>query len=156
MVAMRELLERLRPAGAPGAATVAGVPVDRRHSAEVEVAPVFDALAGVVVECERRRRAAGEDAAHVVADAEQRAQAVTARARAGVEAERAAAASVLWEASAIELGALSQRAGIEAERVRRDATGRNDALVKHVVDLARSHLLTLSTADVEPAQEHRS
>jgi hypothetical protein len=153
---MRELLERLRPAGAPGAATVAGVPADRVRSAEAELAPVFEALAGVVVECARRRRVAGEDAARVAAEAEQRAHAVTARARAGAEAERAAAAADIRAASAIQLEALSRQARIEADRVRREATGRNDTLVKQVVELARGHLVALSTSDVQASPGHGS
>jgi hypothetical protein len=152
---MRELLERLRPAGAPGAPTVAGVPADRRRTAEEELAPVFEALADVVVECDRRRRAAGEDAARLVADAQRQAQAVIARAGAGVEAERAAAATRVQEASAMEIEALSRQARVEAERVRRERIRRNEVLAAHVVDLARRHLQDLSTSDSSTTAEHR-
>jgi hypothetical protein len=94
----------------------------------------------VVVECDRRRRVAGEDAARLVADAEQRAQAITARARASVEAERADAAIRLQQTSAMELEALSQQARIAAERIRRESTRRNGGLAAHVVEVARTHL----------------
>jgi hypothetical protein len=150
---MRELLERLRPAGSPGPATVAGVPADRRRSAEEELVPVFDALTGVVVECDNRRRAARDDATRLVAEAEQRGRAVIAKAHASVEAERANAATRLHEASAAELEALGQRARIEADRVRHETAGRNEMLVKRVIDLARSHLFVLSTSDPKAPAE---
>src|SRR5690242_15475142 len=72
-MAIRDLLQRFRPAGAPGAASGAAVPADRVAEATRELAPVFEELAGTsleaaglreraVAQATRRRRATAEDA----------------------------------------------------------------------------------------------
>jgi hypothetical protein len=62
MPRVREFLDRFRPAGAPGAATATGVPVERRLGLETELAPVFAALAGVQEECAAVCRLARQEA----------------------------------------------------------------------------------------------
>ncbi|HEX7745917.1 MAG TPA: hypothetical protein VF462_11720, partial [Micromonosporaceae bacterium] len=62
MPAVRELLDRFRPAGAPGAASAAGVPADRQTTASAELDPVFAALADVVAKCAGLRATAVRDA----------------------------------------------------------------------------------------------
>ena len=62
MPRVRDLLYRFRPSGAPGAATAAGVPVDRTAKLAAELDPVFARLADTEEECaailaEGRRRA---------------------------------------------------------------------------------------------------
>ncbi|HEU4349929.1 MAG TPA: hypothetical protein VFR35_19300, partial [Actinoplanes sp.] len=59
----RDFLERLRPAGVPGAAGPAGVPADRVSEIAAELEPVFAALAGVEDEVRLRREAATAEAA---------------------------------------------------------------------------------------------
>ena len=93
-------LERFRPLGAPGAATVGAQASDDLGSA-AELAPIFAALAPAVAECETIVVAAHHEAdAHLV-HARERAAAIRARARADVGAGQArAAARVLGEATA--------------------------------------------------------
>jgi hypothetical protein len=93
MPRVRDVLQRFRPSGAPGAATAAGVPADRAHELAAELEPVFALLADTERECadivDRARRA---ESGIRVREAE-RARGVLAAGRARVEAERAAAAA---------------------------------------------------------------
>jgi cell division septum initiation protein DivIVA len=101
--AVRDFLERFRPAGAPGPAAAA-VPADRRAELAAELEPVFALVAGAEAEsaaivtegmADARRilELAGEEAAHLVARARERAAAeragAAAAALAPVEGERA-------------------------------------------------------------------
>ncbi len=55
MPSTRDLLQRFRPAGAPGAATATGVPADRSDERASELAGVFALLESTVAEAERIR-----------------------------------------------------------------------------------------------------
>lgn len=98
MASTRDLLQRFRPAGAPGAATATGVPADRVRERQAELDPVFALFADTVtevatirreatVEAERRRQKAREAALARVAAA--RLEADSLRAQAVSEAQRA-------------------------------------------------------------------
>ena len=94
MSRVRDVLHRFRPSGAPGAATAAGVPVDRAVEAAAELEPVFALLEETQRECADILDRAGLDAAATRARDAERARAVLASGRALVEAERAAAAAL--------------------------------------------------------------
>ena len=69
MVDIRRFLHLLRPAGAPGAAAGAAVPINRRAALEAELTPVFAALAGVEADCLRIRSEAEAQAARRATEA---------------------------------------------------------------------------------------
>lgn len=115
MPQLRDFLSRFRPAGTPGAAARAGVPVDPARELAAEVGPVLMLLDGTQGECERivgeARRdaevtmaAARAEAAAIIAEGDRRAVAV------GDEAARqitdAAAGDVVIMVAAAELQAI--------------------------------------------------
>lgn len=123
----RDILQRFRPAGTPGAATPTGVPADRVAEVAAELEPVLALLADAVqeadrvraegrAEAERRRQRSAEQAGALVASAHRQAQA--ARSDAALQAARdveAEAATTLAEAERAA-AAVRQRA---AERLPR-------------------------------------
>jgi flagellar biosynthesis/type III secretory pathway protein FliH len=140
---VRDLLDRFRPAGAPGPAGAAGVPADRQESAADELAPVFAALAEVEAECERIRREAAQAAAWRRAEAAEQARAVVAQARGRAASIRAAAATRIREDTAAELAQLAARTTAEADELRRRSARQQPQLVSIVVDRVRAELTTL-------------
>jgi hypothetical protein len=137
---VRDLLDRFRPAGAPGAATAAGVPADRRESAAAELEPVFAALAPVVAECDAVRATAASAGERVKADAAGRADAIVARARIEADAERVDVAARMRDHAVAEARLLADRAAADAEEVRRRAAARRPELVAAVLDRVRVEL----------------
>ncbi len=142
---MRDFLERLRPSGTPGAASLSGVPADRVAERSAELAAVFAELADLeaqaalirreaVAEAERRKQAAAEQARALVdtarrdAQAEQRASAASARSRARADTEA-------------RMTAAEQEAATVAERAR----DRAPALLATVVSQARAELASMRT-----------
>ena len=93
MPRVRDVLLRFRPSGAPGAATAAGVPVDRANEVAAELEPVFELLADTERECTRILENAVADSAAIRARDAARARAVVASGKALVESERRSAAS---------------------------------------------------------------
>jgi hypothetical protein len=150
---VRDLLSRFRPAGAPGPATVPGVPADRRESAAAELEPAFSALDGVLKECRQTRRDAMEFAATLAGRTAEEARLLVARARLDAEAERADAATQQRQQSTQELASMRARAIVEVERVRRRATRRHPELIARIVTRVRADLASLvpDTADPPPA-----
>ena len=144
MARVRELLERFRPAGAPGGATSAGVPADRRASLSAEVRPIFDALAPVLAECERIREQARAQARRREAEARRRAEAIVDRARMESEAERAAAAAAVRARVTSEYEQSLARARAQAQAVRERGERRRPALTARVVELVRKDLAALA------------
>ncbi|HET8680705.1 MAG TPA: hypothetical protein VFM54_02345 [Micromonosporaceae bacterium] len=140
MSRVRELLERFRPAGAPGAASGAGVPADRRAGVEAELEPVFAALDEAQRECARIREDAAVRAAARRVEVAERARAIVARARAGTPAERAAAAAETRRRGQHEIASIISHAEDDAEVVRRSAQRRQADLVARVVDTVRAQL----------------
>jgi flagellar biosynthesis/type III secretory pathway protein FliH len=143
MAGVRDLLDRFRPAGAPGPAGAAGVPADRRESAATELAPIFAALAEVEQECDRLRQAAAQAAEQRRAAAAEQARAIVARARNEAGAERAAAAARVREDMAAELAQLAASAAAEADEVRRRSDQRLPQLLAEVVQRVRADLAAL-------------
>jgi hypothetical protein len=122
MLTIQELLNRFRPAGAPGAAGGAGVPVDRRAELTAELVPVFAALADTAAEvgkirsagtdrAERRRREATGEAARIVARARMRSEADRADAFAAARADTANAAADLIDRGRREADEVRRRTG---------------------------------------------
>lgn len=132
-----DLLQRFRPAGAPGSATVAGVPEDLADRRAAELDPVFAALAATHARVARILAAADVEARRLEEDATRRAE--TIRSGAAQEAE-AAGAEVLARARARATDverAGAESAAREAERVAASATAALDADVAAVC--ARVH-----------------
>ncbi|HUY45429.1 MAG TPA: hypothetical protein VMV92_06845 [Streptosporangiaceae bacterium] len=147
MPQLRDFLDRFRPAGAPGAAARAAVPVDRSSELEAELAPVLALLDGVDAECarivaqarreaERITGAAREEAAAQLGDADRRARA----------AREQTVQEVMAAARAETVGAVAS-ARREALRSRELAGQRIPALVSRAADLVRG----LGTGDPGPA-----
>jgi vacuolar-type H+-ATPase subunit H len=114
MPTARDLLQRFRPIGTPGAAAPAGVPADRVAELSRELQPVFDALADAEEEADRIRTAAAAQARARVAAAEQQAAVLVDAGRRDAEAARA------------EITAESMRRA-EAHAAAALATGEQDA-----------------------------
>ena len=65
MPGWRDFLDRFRPAGAPGAASAAAIPIDRAAAAAAELMPLLERLDLAQDEAQRLRAAAREQAAQV-------------------------------------------------------------------------------------------
>jgi len=136
----RDLLERFRPAGTPGAATAAGVPADRREAVAAELQPVFAALAETERECDEIGHAATAAAEERAAGTTRRVHAILDRARAEAPAERAAAAALRRDHEATDLDRIvaAGRAAVATET--RRAGERLPQLVTAVVAAVRTDL----------------
>jgi vacuolar-type H+-ATPase subunit H len=132
-----DFLSRFRPAGAPGAASRAGVPADRAAELAGELGPVLALLDATQAECARK-----------VADAEREAERVIAAARAAAEqiiADAANRAETARTRAATEVLDVARAQGAEAERVAaqrarerpRSSEGEVRALVSAAVELVR-------------------
>jgi hypothetical protein len=132
MPRVRDLLYRFRPAGAPGAASSAGVPVDRGADLAAELDPVFARLAATERECAEIVAAAHGAADARRAQAAQQARACVATARERLDDERAAAAAVR-RSGGPEADALDDSQA-EVSEVRRRADERMGTYVDRVVD----------------------
>ena len=120
MLSARELLERFRPVGAPGAAAPAGVPADRVAELSRELQPVFDELVEVQRQCAELRTAAVAEATARRGAGAARARAIVAAARLEAEAQRAdAAARERHEAERSR----QRRSRTPSERPRRSTVG---------------------------------
>ena len=144
----RDILQRFRSAGTPGAATATGVPADRVAELSAELEPVLARLVAVQEEAtriraeaeseaERRRQAAVEDASALVAAAHRQAA-----------AERADAALRLARQAEEETAATLAAAERDAMMARRRAAERMPSYVERVVSAVRAALHT--------SQEHAS
>jgi ABC-type nitrate/sulfonate/bicarbonate transport system substrate-binding protein len=133
MATLRDFVRRFRPAGTPGAAAPAGVPADRVSERAAELGPVFDALqdtvseteavvAGARREAERRRMAAAQRVAELLADAQQEA-----------DAARASAAAAAIAVAAGEQEDLLDQAHRDAAEIRSRASEQLPILVDRVV-----------------------
>jgi vacuolar-type H+-ATPase subunit H len=145
----RDLLERFRPIGAPGAAAPAGVPADRVAEAGRELAPVFAALAGAEAECARIRAEAEQEANRRRLAATEEAQRIVALARRRAEAERADAAVGVRRRAEQEAAVAQAEAERRAAAVTALAGQRLDAYVDQVVRGVRD-LIEAGSADGAP------
>lgn len=136
----RNLLQRFRPAGAPGAAGSVGVPTDVEHTAAAELAPVFAALEPTVAQCDRLRADAAGRAEAAYARSEQDNAHRAALAAARAPAERAASAARLRDAGDAGIEALLTAARADAARVEAEGRTRIPELVTQVIDALRTEL----------------
>ena len=136
MPALRDYLDRFRPAGAPGAGGT-GVPADRSRELEAELTAVLALLDSVHAECAGVVAQARRDAERIVAAACAEATAVAndadRRARAALDH---AAGEVLAAARADAVGTVAH-ADQQALRVRDRARQRIPALASRAVGLVR-------------------
>ena len=136
MPALRDYLDRFRPAGAPGAAGT-GVPADRSRELEAELTAVLALLDGVHAECAGVVAQARRDAERIVAATRAEAAAVANDADRRARAARdEAAGEVLTAARADAIGTVAQ-ADQQALRVRDRARQRIPALASRAVGLVR-------------------
>jgi hypothetical protein len=133
MPRIRDVLHRFRPAGAPGAPSAAGVPVDRAADVAAELAPVFAELIDTERQCAAIRERAEQTAAATRSAAAEHARAIVAVAGGHVPAERAAAAARVRQSADGEFAAATAAAEREADELRRRAQERLPAAVERVV-----------------------
>jgi len=141
-MAVSGLLQRLRPAGAPGAAGPVAVPAQPEDGALAELAPVFDALAPVIIECDAIRTAAGQAAAEKAADARRDAAAVVADATSRAPAERAVAAAAVQRSGDEVADKLVANAQAAAAQLKIDGAQRLDDLTELVIRNLRARIAT--------------
>ena len=140
MPGVRDWLDRFRPAGAPGAATATGVPVDRREAARTELEPVFAALAGDIARASQRRAAMIAESARRRAEGRDAAQALIARAAASAAAERAAEDTRLRQLTTAQARVRREQASIQAQEIRERAARRRPVLVAEALTRARAEI----------------
>jgi vacuolar-type H+-ATPase subunit H len=140
MPRVRDFLDRFRPAGAPGAATAAGVPVERGLDLETELAPVFAALAAAQEECAVARRQAQREATDLSQEAATRAAAIVAGAHATAPAARAEEMARARQAADAETARLMADAEREAGAIRASARQRQPELLDRVMTVVRTEL----------------
>jgi hypothetical protein len=134
----RDLLNRFRPAGTPGAAARPGVPADRVTEAAAELGPVLDLLAAVEAECDRLRKDGRRDAEETRAAAREQAAALVASARTRADSERAVSAARARTRSGAETAKLLEDAARQAAGLRELAEARMPAYVTRVVAMVRA------------------
>lgn len=93
MASLRDLLQRYRPVGTPGAAARPGVPADRATEVAAELEPVLALLAGTEEEVRGLRAEAHEQARRIREQAAREAEDLVAEAREGVSEVRARSAA---------------------------------------------------------------
>lgn len=150
MPSVRELLARFRPVGVPGAASAAGVPVDRVADRTAELAPVFAQLARTEQECDAILEAAERQAQDLSRAHQRRAEQILAAARARVEEERAGVLSDLRREGDAQAEAELERAREQADRVRRRAAVVVDDKVAQVTASVRALIAPAWMDGVEP------
>lgn len=134
----RDILQRFRPAGTPGAASSPGVPVDRVAEASAELEPVFALLAATQEEVSRIRSDAAREAERRRQHAAERASSLVASAHRQAEAERADAALGVGRKVEEESAAALAEAERVAEAVRREAAERMPVYLDRVMAATRA------------------
>lgn len=148
MPQLRDFLDRFRPAGAPGAAARAGVPVDRAGELAAEVVPVLTLLDDTRTECERIVARARRDAAAIMAEARAEAAAISADGDQRAQAVRHEAARQVTVAAATAAAAMVADAEQEAIRIRARAGQRMPRLVgAALAEIRQVAALELTTGD---------
>jgi vacuolar-type H+-ATPase subunit H len=146
MASARDLLQRFRPAGTPGAAAPAGVPYDRGAALEDELRPVLALLSPTEERCATQVQEALAHAEQIRADASARGAALLAQARLRAEEARTEAAEGLQQRSDEEAAAEMERAARTAGEVRARARHRLPELTARVLAATRA-ALTASEQD---------
>ena len=137
MPSTRDLLQRFRPAGAPGAATATGVPVDRNDERAAELAGVFALLEETVAEAERVRVAVATQARERRDRAREQALAKVAQARLDAEAMRTKAVAEARDAIASARRQSSVEVELRGHEIEREAARNRDQDVIQVVAAVR-------------------
>jgi len=137
MPPLRDFLTRFRPAGSPGAAARAGVPVDRSGELEAEVAPVLARLDDTEAECDRLIAQARREAEQIVAAARSAADAIAADAAQRADTVREQVAQQVLAAARRQSARATQAATQQAAQIRDLARQRTPALVGQIVGTIR-------------------
>jgi hypothetical protein len=137
MTRVERILERLRPAGAPGTAAPAGVPADRVAELAAELEPVLARLDGVQAQCDRIRTDAAEEADRRRRIAVERARQVVKEGWRAAEAERSAAAAAVEHQVAAEAATARAAGERSAAAVRELGRTRTLELVDRVTAMVR-------------------
>jgi hypothetical protein len=140
MLRSRDILQRFRPAGTPGAASSSGVPADRVAEASAELEPVLALLAAVQDEASRVRSDAAREAGRRRQDAAERASAVVLAAHRQAVAERAEAALRVSREAEAEVAAGLAEAQRAASALREHAAGRMPSYRERVLTATRARL----------------
>ena len=133
-----DFLSRFRPAGAPGAAAPAGVPVDRAAEAAAELEPILVLLVEAESACAAVRERALQDAKDVRERARARADGQLAEARSRADGERAAAAAGARARGQAESARLAGQAERRATTRRELAEQRMPGYIDRVVAMVRT------------------
>ncbi|MDJ0322690.1 hypothetical protein QMG61_02790 [Cryobacterium sp. PH31-AA6] len=141
-MARPNILDRFRPAGAPGAAGPAGVPSSDRLGPAAELAAVFAALATDVESCQGLVQAARLASESELSHARESADALIAQARLDAGAEQSRAAARVLDAASETDTQLLERADGEAAELRETGTARMPAAVRQVIDTLLAEQLT--------------
>jgi hypothetical protein len=136
MASVKDILERFRPAGAPGALAAVGVPSDRSAAIAAELAPLFDALASAAATSIELRRVGAAFASAALAQATRDADALVAAAARTASEDRDNACRAAERAAEPEFAAIERSATREAMDVRTRADESRAALVERALDLA--------------------
>jgi hypothetical protein len=152
MPTLRELLNRFRPAGTPGAPGGAAVPADRAAELAAELAPVFEALRDTLAEADAIRSESVRRAATHRAESAATAARILADAHRTTDSERAAGYATARAGGEAAAAALIEDGRRAAESVERRVGTRMPGLVSDVVVAA------LAEVDLshEPASGPRS
>jgi len=135
----RDFLDRFRPAGAPGAASRAGVPANRAAELSAELGPTLALLAETDAECGRIVAAARRDAKWIADSAREQAATLAADAQDRARAAREAAVEQALAAARAEASATVSAAQARASRRRAAfATGQADRLAAMGVEMLRA------------------
>ncbi|MFJ8962690.1 hypothetical protein ACIRG5_25190 [Lentzea sp. NPDC102401] len=144
MASLRDLLQRYRPVGTPGAAARPGVPVDRVAEVATELEPVFSLLSDTENDVRRLREEARGEARRIREQAAREAEDLVAAAHERVSEVRARAAANARAAAAPDGELLVEAAREAARRVRTRAA----VLMPEYVDRAVAEALsTLHTGE---------
>ena len=136
----RDILQRFRPAGTPGAASHVGVPADRVAEIGSELAPVFDALAPAQARAAAIRADAATEAGRRRQVAVERAAALVATAHRDEAAERSDAALRTSTRASEESDAVLAAAERDVEALRRRVAERLPEYVDRVISRTRAVL----------------
>lgn len=140
MLRSRDILQRFRPAGTPGAASSGGVPADRVAEASAELEPVLALLSAVQDEATRLRTDAATEAGRRRQVAAERASAAVLAAHRQAAAERADAALRVSRQAEAEVAAGLADAERTATALRDRAAGLMPAYRDRVLASVRDRL----------------
>lgn len=150
MASLREMLLRLRPVGAPGAASAVGVAVDHRACAERELEPIFAAMVAVHEQCRMIGDAATAQAAMIAAQADDRVRAIVQKAQLDAPIERSAIAAAHRAQVDSDVAEQLAQARQEAELIRDRAEARLQEQVASVLARVRRDLDELTRPESTP------